>query len=71
MLKVLRLNFFDSRYLGFSSHQELLSKIIQVLMNEPSTYLKYLEGLKTRAADELNYIFDICTYDLYIVHGIL
>lgn len=40
-------------------------------MNGPGTYLKYLEELKTRAADELNDIIDICTYDLYIAHGIL
>ena len=57
--------------LSFNQINLILIKLLSISSGFLSTYLKYLEGLKTRAADELNDIFDICTYDLYIVHGIL
>ena len=75
--------FFDSLFMGYTTHQDLLTnfedalinldrwKIIQISVDGTNTNLKFLDELKkTRATDELNDVINMGTCNLYTVQNI-
>lgn len=79
-----KVRFYDSRFLGHTKHDDLLSnfkdvlscvddsKILQVSMDGPNTNLKFLKCLqKERSDNELSGLVDIGSCNLHTVHGCL
>ena len=75
--------FYDSRFLGHTTHQDLenfndslkdvdTSKMLQVSMDRPNTNLLFLDCLqKERKDDGLSELIDIGSCNLHTVHGCL
>ena len=77
-----KVRYFDSRFLGHTKHDDILSnfndvlkpvdttKILQVSVDGPNTNIKFLDCLKKERVDnELSGLIDIGSCNLHTVHG--